>query len=247
MTERTGTRRSKGREENQRAMHSEQNEKIAKVLGITGGVGAGKSTILSYLREQYGACILEADKVGHQVQQPGEACWEQIKEKFGAEILKENGTIDRERLGAVVYADRDKMEQLNAIVHPAVKTRILEEIDVFRSRLSVSSEKALVSECKTQKFPVLVIEAALLLEDHYDAFCDEVWYVYADEETRTRRLMKSRGYSREKIRQIMHNQLSEEEFRRRCQAVIDNSGEDMAHICAQIDERIKCFLEEKDN
>ncbi|MCD8396821.1 MAG: dephospho-CoA kinase [Lachnospiraceae bacterium] len=240
-------RRSKNREENQRALRAEQNGKNAKVLGITGGVGAGKSTILSYLKEQYGACILEADRVGHQVQQPGEVCWEQIKEKFGVEILHEDGTIDRGRLGAIVYADRDKMEQLNAIVHPAVKTRILEEIDAFRSRLSMESEKTLVSECKTQRFPILVIEAALLLEDHYDEICDEVWYVYAAEEIRTSRLMKSRGYSREKVQQIMRNQLSEEEFRCRCQVVIDNSSEDVEHTYAQIDERIIHLSEEKGN
>ncbi|MCD8338490.1 MAG: dephospho-CoA kinase [Lachnospiraceae bacterium] len=197
-------------------------EKKAKVIGITGGVGAGKSTLLSYLNEYYGACILEADKIGHQVQQPGETCWRRITEIFGREILKEDGTIDRGLLGAVVYADRKKMEQLNAIVHPAVKERILEKIASSGSKCSI-----------------IVIEAALLLEDHYDEICDEVWYIYADEETRMRRLMKSRGYSREKVRQIMQNQLSEEEFRRRSQVVIDNSSDDVSRACAQADEWIK--------
>ncbi|MCD7814758.1 MAG: dephospho-CoA kinase [Lachnospiraceae bacterium] len=200
-------------------------EENGKVLGITGGVGAGKSTVLSYLRKQYGARILEADRIGHLVQQPGELCWKHIIETFGNEILAEDGTIDRGRLGAIVYADRKKMEQLNAIVHPAVKKRILEEIASFRAQ--------------TLAEDFLVIEAALLLEDHYDDICDEVWYIYADESTRAKRLMGSRGYSPEKIRQIMQNQLREEEFRRRCQVVIDNSREDMTCTCAQIDERIK--------
>ncbi|MCC8103079.1 MAG: dephospho-CoA kinase [Clostridiales bacterium] len=205
-------------------MQPDGRKEKAKIIGLTGGVGAGKSTILSYLKEHYGACILEADKIGHHLQRPGEACWKRIIETFGTEILKEDGSLDRGRLGALVYADRRKMEQLNAIVHPAVKARILETIESFDS------------------MSFIVIEAALLLEDHYDEICDEVWYIYADEETRTRRLMKSRGYSQEKVHQIMSNQLGEEEFRRRCQVVIDNSSEDVTRAWAQVEEQISCCI-----
>ncbi|MCC8045706.1 MAG: dephospho-CoA kinase [Clostridiales bacterium] len=186
------------------------------MLGITGGVGAGKSTVLSYLKERYGAYLLEADRIGHQMQQPGEACYEQIVEVFGKKILRQDGTIDRGKLGAIVYADREKMALLNQIVHPAVKKKIRAEI-------------------ASSSFILIVIEAALLLEDHYDEICDEIWYIYADEQTREKRLMQSRGYTREKVRQILSNQMSEEEFRRRCPVVIDNSGDHLADTYAQID------------
>ncbi|MCC8066481.1 MAG: dephospho-CoA kinase [Clostridiales bacterium] len=216
-----------------------------RIIGITGGVGAGKSTILSYLKNQYDAYILEADAVGHQVQQPGEACWERIVSAFGEEILREDRTIDRGKLGSIVYADRKKLEQLNAIVHPAVKMRILDEIARIRKfktpsdstgqpYLPAEGKHAVSAECKSANL-LIVIEAALLLEANYDAICDEVWYIFADEQTRAERLMRSRGYSREKIKQIMANQLSEEEFRHRCDAVIDNSCSDTAEAFAQID------------
>ncbi|MCD7955915.1 MAG: dephospho-CoA kinase [Lachnospiraceae bacterium] len=258
MTEKTGMRRSEYR-----------------ILGITGGVGAGKSTVLSYLKERYGACLLEADRIGHQVQQPGEPCFDQIVAAFGKEILQDGGAIDRRRLGNIVYADREKMVRLNQIVHPAVKERIRREIDrICRENVRNLDETAGIQKkspaetagnpkepfaeskarneiCGHRKqardtdisvpFVLIVIEAALLLEDHYDEICDEVWYIYADEQTREERLVQSRGYSREKVRQILSNQMSEEEFRLRCPVVIDNSGSDLNDTYTQIDQAL-CML-----
>ncbi|MCD7735681.1 MAG: dephospho-CoA kinase [Lachnospiraceae bacterium] len=192
-----------------------------RIIGVTGGVGAGKSTVLSYLEKQYGAYILEADAIGHLVQRPEEPCWEHIVEAFGVEILNGDRSINREILGGIVYADREKLDLLNGIVHPAVKRYIRQEIERIRSG--------------TDTNPFIVIEAALLLEDHYDEICDEIWYIYADVRMRTERLMKSRGYSMEKVRRIMKNQMSEEEFRSRCPVVLDNSGADTLSICGQID------------
>lgn len=212
-----------------------------KILGITGGVGAGKSTILDYLKS-YGARVILADEVGHMVQQPGQDCYEKIVEAFGEEILKEeelacaavgigdgipgsreNGLvrpIDRAKLGAIVYKDRRKLELLNGLVHPAVKAHIKAEIEKERAAGIV---------------PFVVVEAALLLEDHYDLICDEIWYVYVEETIRCERLMASRGYSAEKVRSIMNNQMKDAEFRRRCDFVIDNSGDFEENTKEQID------------
>lgn len=202
-----------------------------KILGITGGVGAGKSTILSYLRERYGASVILADEVGHRVQEPGQECYEKIVEQFGTEILcePEQGTasqeqvrrIDRQKLGALVYTDRNALERLNGLVHPAVKTYIIAEIERARRDAQV---------------PFVVVEAALLLEDHYDQICDEIWYIYTDPDMRVRRLMQSRGYSMEKIRNIMQNQMQDAEFRSRCDYVIDNSSDFIENTYEQIDE-----------
>ena len=198
--------------------------KHIKILGITGGVGAGKSTILSYLAQQYGARVIELDKAAHLCMQPGTSCYEQIVDRFGKKILKEDGSIDRPVLSRIVFADRQEVEALNHMVHPAVKAYIRKEIR---------------KERESGKVPFVVLEAALLLEDHYDEICDEIWYVYVEEETRIRRLQSSRGYTPEKTRAVLKNQKSDEEFRLYCQFVIDNSSEIVQNTFEQIDRGLK--------
>ena len=128
-----------------------------KVLGITGGVGAGKSTVLGYLAKRYGARVIEADRVAHLLQQPGGDCYDAVVNCFGREILFPDGKINRETLGRIVYTDQEQLKVLNHIVHPAVKTYIIE---------------AIAQEQKKADVPFVTIEAALLLEDGYDRICD---------------------------------------------------------------------------
>ena len=96
-----------------------------RVVGVTGGVGAGKSTVLAYMEKEYHAEVIQADQVGHEVMEPGRRAYEEILNVFGSEILAENGRIDRKALGDVVFASEEKRRKLNAIVHPAVKQEIL--------------------------------------------------------------------------------------------------------------------------
>ena len=100
-----------------------------KVLGITGGVGAGKSTVLMYLKEHYGARVIQADQVGHLLQQPHESCYRRIVELFGTTVLNADGTISRPKLGAIVYTDPQKMARLNAIMHPSIRRWIKSEVE----------------------------------------------------------------------------------------------------------------------
>ena len=193
-----------------------------KVIGITGGVGAGKSEILKYLKEKYGAIVVEADKVGHLLMEPGGACYYSIVEKFGSSILNGDQTINRGKLGKIVFADEALLGELNTIIHPRVKSYIVSEI---------AKERAYH---RTKYF---VVEAALLLEDHYDVICDELWYIHTDEKVRAARLKESRGYDDEKIASICANQKSPEEFRSGCHIVIDNSG-DLTDTQKQIDEQL---------
>ena len=199
-------------------------EREMKVLGITGGVGAGKSTVLGYLADQYGARVIEADRVAHLLQQPGGDCYDAIVNCFGREILFPDGRINREILGKIVYADQKQLKVLNRIVHPAVKTYIIEIIAQERKKGAV---------------PFVTIEAALLLEDGYDQICDEIWYIYADEAARTKRLQSSRGYSPEKIRSVMANQRDEEGYRSGCKLVIDNSSDFVENTYEQIDKGLR--------
>ena len=193
-----------------------------KVIGITGGVGAGKSEILKYLKEKHGAVVVEADKVGHHLMEPGGACYYSIVEKFGSSILNGDQTINRGKLGKIVFADEGLLAELNKIIHPRVKSHIVSEI---------AKERAYH---RTKYF---VVEAALLIEDHYDVICDEMWYIHTDASVRAERLKETRGYDDEKITSICANQKSPEEFRSACQVVIDNSG-DLAGTQKQIDEQL---------
>ena len=179
-----------------------------KIIGITGGVGAGKSTILDYLSQKYDAYVIQADKIGHLVMEPGGLCYEHVIALFGRQIIKNDKTIDRKQVSDVVFGNELMRQSLDAIIHPAVKTYILEEIRKQRQ-----------AGCR-----LLVIEAALLLEEKYDAFCDQVWYVHTDQEIRIERLMKSRGYTREKALSIIKRQASEAFFRQNTDYVIANNG-----------------------
>lgn len=191
-----------------------------KVIGITGGVGAGKSTVLDYLNRRYHARIIQADLVAHHLMELGMPVYYKIVEAFGSGMLKGDQTIDRQRLGELVFADQEKLEKLNKLVHPAVKEYIASEIE---------------EERKKKRVPFVAVEAALLIEDHYETICDELWYIYADEEVREQRLLASRSYTREKSRSIMKQQLPDDIFRESCQFVIDNSSEILQNTFEQID------------
>lgn len=179
------------------------------VIGVTGGVGAGKSFVLSIIEEEFDAKLLYADEIAHQLTEPEHSCYERIVEEFGTGILKEDKTIDRNKLAEIVFGDLSALKKLNHIVHPMVKEYIQGEISCI----------LLEDPAK-----IIVIEAALLIEDHYEEICDEFWYVYADETVRRERLRISRGYSDEKITAMFESQLTDEEFREHCRVVIDNSG-----------------------
>lgn len=193
-----------------------------KMIGITGGVGSGKSRVLSFLEETYDAVVCQADQVAWKLQEPGEKCYQEIVEHFGTGILNEDGTINRKALGKIVFGNEAQLLVLNAIMHPAVKNEI-------RNQIQKEAEK---------NVNLFVLEAALLIEEHYDEICDELWYIYTDEEVRRQRLKESRQYSDEKIDAIIASQLSEEVFRTACQRVIENSGT-FEETCAQINDAIR--------
>lgn len=179
-------------------------------VGITGGVGAGKSAILSYLSEHYNCRVMLADEIAHLLMEPGTGCYDKLRELFEEDaIFLEDGQIDRPKMAAVLFSNEEKREALNNIVHPAVKEYVLEQ---FRL------------EKEEGHLDLLVLEAALLIEEHYDAICDELWYIYTSEENRRIRLKENRGYSDEKTDSILKSQLSEETFRSVCVEEIDNNG-----------------------
>lgn len=195
-----------------------------KIIGITGGVGAGKSTVLDHLEQQYNAYVLQADRIGHLVMEPDGICYEQVIALFGKQIIKNDKTIDRRQVSDVVFAHEEMRQKLDDIIHPAVKKYILNRIE----------------EQKKADCPLMVVEAALLLEDHYDAFCDKVWYIHTDREIRIERLMSSRGYTRQKAENIIARQASEEFFREHADYIIQNNG-NLNETWSQIEEGIRAL------
>ena len=195
-----------------------------KIIGITGGVGAGRSTVLDHLEKQYNACVLQADKIGHLVMEPGGICYGQVIALFGKQIIKNDKTIDRKMVSDVVFAHEEMRQKLDDIIHPAVKSYILDKIE----------------EQKKAGCTLMIVEAALLLEDHYDAFCDKVWYIHTDQEIRIERLMSSRGYTREKAENIIARQATEGFFREHADYIIQNNG-DLDETWRQIEEGIRAL------
>lgn len=193
-----------------------------KVIGITGGVGAGKSEILAYLKEHCRCRIIMADRLAETLEEPGQECYLQIVSLLGQDILQEDGRIDRQKMAAEIFADRKLLATVNAIIHPAVKEFIIQMIQ---------TEKA------AGVLDYLFIEAALLIEDGYDKIVDELWYIHTDVEVRRQRLKASRGYTDEKIDDILRQQLPEEAFFKYCHVVIDNSGS-LDDVYKQIDEKL---------
>lgn len=178
-----------------------------KVLGVTGGIGSGKSRVLHYMQEAYGAVISPLDDVARQLQKRGQRCFERIVEVFGREIVGNDGELDREKLAAVVFSSPEKLTILNGIVHPEVKQWVRQDISV--------KEK--------EHIRLYVVESALFPNVEYGDLCEEMWYIYTEESVRCQRLRESRGYTIEKIREILRAQPSEAAFRKICTAVIDNS------------------------
>ena len=196
-----------------------------RLIGVTGGVGAGKSEILQYVKKHYKCEVYLADQVAHKVQEPGQPCYEKLVEIMGKGVLKPDGTIDRTIMASRIFLERELLLKVNALVHPAVQKYLLDRVREARENPQVE---------------LFFIEAALLIETGYKEIVDEMWYIHADEEVRRKRLECSRGYAPIKITQIMDKQLSEEAFRSASDFVIDNSGE-LEESFRQIDERLKSY------
>lgn len=179
-----------------------------RLIGITGGVGAGKSEILKFIGQHYKCKIYLADEVAHEIQKPGQPCYQKIVSLVGRDILNEDGAIDKNILATKIFMNHSLLLHINNIVHPSVRVFLEDAVKEAREDGDVE---------------LFFIEAALLIENNYNAFVDEMWYVYARDEIRRERLRKNRGYSDEKIERIMRSQLSEEKFRNNSDFVIDNS------------------------
>jgi len=186
-----------------------------RVIGLTGGIGTGKSVVAKILAD-LGGVVVDADRVGHEVYEPGREGWRRVVDAFGAGIVGPDGRIDRKRLGAIVFSDPERLAELNRLVHPLIAEAIREKI---AARRRAGSEEP------------IVVEAAVLIEANWRPLVDELWLVVALPERVIERLEKQRNLDRRAIEARMRAQLSDAERRIHADVVIDNSGtiEDLQH------------------
>lgn len=178
-----------------------------KIIGLTGGVGSGKTTVAEMLREM-GAEVVDADQAAHEAYAPGTPGFDAVVREFGPEFVREDGTIDRQRLGALVFNDEPALRRLNAIVHPLVR-------EWMAARTAEAAERGAV---------IVIQDVPLLYENGLEGLFSSVLLVYVPEEVQLDRLVHSRGLPPDRARSIIAAQMPMDEKRRRAHHIIDNSG-----------------------
>lgn len=178
-----------------------------KIIGLTGSIASGKSTVTGILRS-LGAVVVDADAIVHELQQPGTPVTAAIAREFGPEVIRPDGSLDRPALGRIIFAQPDRRKALEAIVHPAVRERIWQEVD----------------RCRVEGRPAVVLDIPLLFESGWDRWVDETWVVYTDRETQLARLMARDGLPEAEALRRIAAQGDLESKRARAHRVIDNRG-----------------------
>ncbi len=182
--------------------------RVSKVVGVTGGLGSGKTTAARILGE-LGAHVIDADLVGHDIYRPGSEGFRRVVGSFGPEVIAGDGTIDRKRLGSIVFSDPVQLKRLNAAVHPLMGQEMRRRIDALRAA--------------GWRAPI-VIDAAVLIEGNWVSLVDEVWLIVASRKAILSRVAAQRGLDRAAIEARIRSQLSDEERRPYATVVVDNSG-----------------------
>ena len=175
------------------------------VIGLTGGIGSGKSEVGRILRE-LGAELIDADRVGHEAYKPNTETWQAVVQAFGDEILQPDGEVDRRKLGAIVFSDADAMARLNGIMHPRILEMIQERLEALRG----------------QGARVAVVEAAILIEAGWTSLVDEVWVTDSTEETVVERVGRRNNLDADEIRRRISSQMTREERTGHATVVIHN-------------------------
>ncbi len=183
---------------------------MALIIGLTGGIVSGKSTVARMFKD-LGAKIVDADKLGHKVILPQGAAWKRIIKIFGKDILKKDQTINREKLGKIVFANQNLLKKLNKITHPEIIKLIKKEISLAKD------------DSKEEK-KILIIDAALIYETKIDRLMDKIIVVYLDEEEQLKRLIKRNNLSEKEALQKIKSQIPLKEKIEIADYVIDNSN-----------------------
>lgn len=196
------------------------------ILEIFGGVGSGKSVILNYLKEKYKAEIIGMDETAHELYRPGEKGFAAVRELLGDEVVAPDGTLDRKKMADILYREPALLDRLNGVIHPLVYQETEDRAKAFVRKAAEAGAPE----------PLVVIETALPKKVKSDIFA-EVWYVYTPKEIRKLRLMRDRGYSEERVREIMSRQMSDAEYSAIADWILENDGS-LEEVCRKVDARL---------
>lgn len=176
------------------------------IIGLTGGIASGKSTI-SLILEELGAYIIDVDEVGRNVVQKGEKAYNEIVQYFGDQIVMANGEINRKILGRIVFSNEEELKMLNSITHPQIIAKVKEIIEQHRSNGN----------------EVIVVDAAILIEMGLNSICDSVWLVTVDKKTQLQRLMERDRFSYDDAQNRINAQFSDDKKSQYSDVIIDNT------------------------
>jgi len=194
------------------------------VIGITGGVGSGKSLVAKFLSKKYNAKLLIADELGHVVIKPGTPGYDKVIDMFGKGILGRDGSINRKKLADIIFNDDNARSGLNSIIHPEVMLYIENYINSRKGQEGY-----------------IILETAIMYETGCDKLCDETWYIHVPADIRIKRLSGNRGYTEEKSRSIIAKQKPDSFFIERAGRIIENSGKikDLENELAMLPDNLK--------
>lgn len=188
-----------------------------KKIGIFGGAGSGKSVVLDILSKNFNSYILEADKIAHKLYEKENAGYNFILELLGENVLALDKTLDRKKMSDILYKDKELLEKVNNFIHPLVWKTIEENVDKHKN-----------------SYEIIAVEAALLpKKKNVDykisrEFFDDIWFIKSEKEVREKRLMKSRGYSLERVNEIFSKQPTDLEYSEFATKIIDNNSDEKA-------------------
>ena len=178
-----------------------------KIVGLTGGISSGKSTVSSYLK-QLKIPVIDADEVARKVVEPNSQGAIEIRKTFGSDVFEEDGSLNRQKLGALIFSNAENRQKLDNLLQPLIKIMILDEIEEYRQK----GEN------------MIVLDLPLLFEKQYEELCEEIIVVYIPKELQLERLMRRNQYTKQEALSRIDSQLSIEEKRKRATVLLDNQG-----------------------
>lgn len=178
-----------------------------KIVGLTGGISSGKSTVSSYLK-QLKIPVIDADEVARKVVEPNSQGAREIRKTFGSDVFEEDGSLNRQKLGALIFSNTENRQKLDDLLQPLIKIMILDEIEEYRQKGET----------------MIVLDLPLLFEKQYEELCEEIIVVYIPRELQLERLMRRNQYTKQEALSRIDSQLSIEEKRKRATVLLDNQG-----------------------
>jgi len=198
---------------------------MLKIIGVTGGIGSGKSSVARILKD-LGAAVIDADVLAKSVTSAGGKAFDELVGYFGEEIVGDDGEIDRKKLAHAAFSDEEKLKMLNAITHKHIAEKIYDTVEVLKN---------------TGKWDTIVIDAPIPIEKGFIDLADEIWVVVADRETRIRRAMERSGYTYDEVAARIDSQMSEDEYLELADEVIRN-GDSIEELEQTV---VRLFLSKK--